>query len=92
MEVSELKKALHALIDEGYTQPEIALMLTKQFVRGETSKGFYIACLHLIGVTTEKMDNVEEEELRRKLYEAMKADREVGGESGKEDTAEENNK
>ena len=55
MEVEELKKAMHELlIKQGYSQLEISLMLTEQFVKGDTSKAFYIACLHMIGVDTKK--------------------------------------
>lgn len=71
MKVEELKEALHALANQGYSQAEISLMLTKQFVRGDTDKAFYIACLHLIGVDTKKMDNVEEDELREQLYNTL---------------------
>ncbi len=54
MKVEELKQAMHELIKQGYSQLEISLMLTEQFVRGDTSKAFYIACLHMIGVDTKK--------------------------------------
>lgn len=71
MEVEELKKAMHELVKQGYSQLEISLMLTEQFVRGDTSKDFYFACLHLIGVDTKKMDNIEEDELREQLYNTL---------------------
>lgn len=71
MKVEELKKAMHELIKQGYSQLEISLMLTEQFVRGDTSKAFYIACLHMIGVDTKKMEVIEEEELRKQLYNTL---------------------
>lgn len=91
MEVQELKNAMLELVHQGYSQVEIADGCTRMFVRREIPKDFYIACLHLIGITTEKMDNIEEEKLRTQLREALEADMKQGGQSGKKDKAAENN-
>lgn len=91
MKLEEFKKGINTLIDEGNSLIDIAMMVTKAFVRGDISKDFYIATLHYLRIGTEKMDDIEENELRDKLYKALTEKPEVGGESGKEATAEKNN-
>lgn len=62
---------MHELIKQRYSQLDISLMLTEQFVKGDTSKAFYIACLHMIGVDTKKIEVIEEEKLRKQLYNTL---------------------
>ena len=71
MKLEEFKKAIDILIDEGNSLLDIAMMATKAFVRGDFSKDFYIATLHYLRIGTEKIDNVEEEELRELLRKVL---------------------